>query len=177
MAAINQATVQGFINAGTAATTTTAQGKALEDLICYVFQQVPGIHLTMRNQTNVFLTEEVDVAFFNNADAAGFSGLPDVILVEAKNWSNRVGSAEVAWFDYKVRSRGMPLGIIITTLGITGNQDDLTRAHKIVSDALQQNRRLIVIKVAELQALTTTDEFVKLVKQRILEVVVKCGLV
>ena len=78
MAAIDQPTVQGYINAGAAANTTTAKGRALEDLICYVFQQVPGIHLTMRNQTNVFLTEEVDVAFFNNAAADGLSGLPDV---------------------------------------------------------------------------------------------------
>lgn len=176
MALIDQAIVQGFVNAGATALTTTARGRALEDLICYVFQQVPGIHLTMRNTMNVFLTEEVDVAFFNNATADGFAGLPDVILIEAKNWSSRLGSIEVAWFDYKVQSRGMPLGIIVTTLGITGVQDDLTRAHKIVSDALQKGRRLIVITVAELQALVDTDALVKLLKQKILEVVVRGGL-
>lgn len=177
MAAIDQLTVQGYINAGAAATTTTAKGRALEDLICYVFQQIPGIHLTMRNQTNVFLTEEVDVAFFNDAAPNGLSGLPDVILVEAKNWSARVGSAEVAWFDYKVASRGMPLGIIVTTLGITGDPDELTRAHKIVSDALQKKRRLIVITIAELQVLADTDQLVQLIKKKILEVVVRGGLV
>lgn len=177
MAAIDQLVVQAFIDAGNAATTTTAKGKALEDLICYVFELVPGIHATLRNQMNVFLTEEIDVAFYNNAVPEGFSALPDVILVECKNWSAKLASDDVVWFDYKVQSRGMPLGIFITTLGITGNQSELTRAHKIISDALQKGRRLIVITVAELQALNNTDELVKLVKQKILEVVVKGGLI
>jgi hypothetical protein len=177
MALIDQAVVLGYVNAGAVAVNTTDKGRALEDLICYVFQLVPGIHLTLRNQMNVFLTEEVDVAFFNNGAMDGFIGLPDVILIEAKNWSARLGSEEVAWFDYKVASRGMPFGIIVTTLGITGDQLQLTRAHKIVSDALQKGRRLIVITVTELQALADTDQLVRLIKQKILELVVKAGLV
>ena len=176
MALIDQNVVQGFIDAGVAATTTTDKGRALEDLICYIFQLVPGIHLTLRNTMNVFATEEIDVAFFNNAAPDGFSGLPDVILIEAKNWSNRLGSSEVVWFDYKVSSRGMPFGIIVTTLGITGNQNDLTAAQKIVADALKLGRRLIVITIAELQAIADTDELVKLVKQKILELVVRGGM-
>ena len=41
-------------------------GKALEDVVRYVlFEKVPGISVTKRNVRNVFDTEEVDVAFFN----------------------------------------------------------------------------------------------------------------
>lgn len=177
MPLIDQVTVQGYVNAGAAATTTSAKGKALEDLICYVFELVPGISGTVRNQTNVFLTEEIDVAFFNAPHADGLVGLPLVILLEAKNWSTKVGSAEVAWFDTKVRSRGSSLGVIVTTRGITGKKADLTRAHKIVSDALKEQRWLIVIKVAELQSLSHTDGLVKLMKQKILQLVVRGGIV
>src|SRR5690606_7330958 len=101
MGVIDQATVQAFIDAGDNAPDTTTQGRALEDLICYVFEQVPGIAITRRNQMNVFNTEEVDVAFFNDRVDGGFPFLPDLILIEAKNWSVRVGSNEVAWFDTK----------------------------------------------------------------------------
>lgn len=59
MVAIVQATLEAFIDAGTNAANTTAQGRALEDLICYVFGLVPGIAITHRNEMNVFATEEI----------------------------------------------------------------------------------------------------------------------
>ena len=37
-------------------------------------------------------------------------------LIECKNWTNRVGSAEVNWFDAKLRNRGLTFGILVTTL-------------------------------------------------------------
>ena len=173
MAAIDQSMVQAFIDAGANAPNTTAQGRALEDLICYVFEQVPGIAITRRNTTNVFQTEEVDVAFFNDGVAGGLPFLPDVILIEAKNWSNRVGSAEVAWFDTKIKHRGLSFGALVTTLGITGDGRQLTDAHSIVSAALKEQRRLIVITIAEIQALTDTDALVKLLKIKLCDLAVR----
>ena len=173
MAAIDQATVQAFIDAGANAANTTAQGRALEDLICYVFEQVPGIAITRRNTTNVFHTEEVDVAFFNDGVAGGLPFLPDVILVEAKNWSSRVGSAEVAWFDTKIKHRGLSFGILITTLGITGDAGQLTDAHSIISGALKEQRRLIVMTTTEIQALQDTDALVKLLKIKLCDLAVR----
>jgi hypothetical protein len=105
MPAIDQARVQTFIDAGRNAATTVERGRALEDLICYIFGLVPGIAITHRNEMNVFDTEEIDVALFNE----DIRSLPTVILVEAKNWSNRVGSTEVAWFLTKLQNRGLDL--------------------------------------------------------------------
>ena len=173
MPAIDQATVQAFIDAGANAQDTTAQGRALEDLICYVFEQVPGIVITRRNTTNVFHTEEVDVAFFNDAVPDGFSFLPNILLIEAKNWSTRVGSDEVAWFDTKIRHRGLSFGILVTTQGVTGDPDSLTAAHSIVSAALKEQRRLIVITTTELQALTDTAQLVKLLKTKLCDLTVR----
>ena len=178
MAAIDPAQVQAFLDAGTAAADTTGKGKALEDLICYVFEQVPGIAITRRNQMNVFETEEVDVAFFNDKAAdGGLPFLPELILIEAKNWSNNVGSNEVSWFDAKVRSRGLPFGILVTTLGITGHAEDLTNAHSIVAGALREQRRLIVITAAELAALTHSDELVKLIKEKLCDLALRGTIV
>jgi hypothetical protein len=177
MPAIDQAVVQAFVNAGQNGATTTEKGRALEDLIAYVFEQVPGIAITRRNQMNVFNTEEVDVAFFNDGARGGFPFLPDLILVEAKNWSNRVGSHEVAWFDTKVRNRGLPLGILVTTLGVTGDADDLTAAHHTVAMALREHRKLIVITTDELLALTDTDELVVLMKTKLCDLALRGTIV
>lgn len=71
---------------------------------------------------------------------------------------------------------GMPLGIIVTNVGITGDAGELSRAHKIVSDVLKERRRLIMITVGELQELADTAEFVLLLKRKILALVVRGGL-
>lgn len=146
MPAIDQVQVQAFVDAGLNAATTLEQGRALEDLICYIFGLVSGIAITHRNAMNVFDTEEINVALFNES----ILSLPNIILVEAKNWSNRVGSAEVAWFLTKLQNRGLDFGILITTRGITGNAADQTRAHIEVALALVQKRKLIVITTTEL---------------------------
>jgi hypothetical protein len=98
MGIILPARVQASFLRGTTAATTTDQGRALEDLVCYLFEAVPGITVTERNAVNAFGTEEVDVAFWNDQPRRGLWFLPTTLLVECKNWSRPVGSAEVAYF-------------------------------------------------------------------------------
>lgn len=173
MVAINVATINGFISAGAAAHNTTGQGRALEDLICYLFGLVPGVAITRRNTMNVFNTEEIDVALWNDPHAEGFSFLPNIILVECKNWSNRVGSGEVNWFDSKLRNRGLDFGILISTLGITGDAADLTAAHAVVAAALRERRRLVILTVDELLALDDTAELAHLLKEKLCDLAVR----
>jgi len=176
MALIDQQVVQGFVDAGLNGATTTEKGRALEDLVCYLFGQVPGIAITQRNEMNAFDTEEIDVALWNDKDAMGFPFLPDIVIVECKNWSKAVGSGEVNWFDTKLRNRGLEFGVLVATNGITGNGGDLSAAHKIVADALKEKRRLVVITTAEIQALADTDALVFLLKQKICQLAVMGSL-
>jgi hypothetical protein len=169
MPAIDQTRVKTFVDAAATATTTTHQGKALEDLICYVFGLVPGIVNTARNKLNVFHTEEIDVAFFNKVEASQLSFLPNIILVECKQWSSKVTSNEVNWFDSKIKHRGLDFGILVAVHGVTGNQPELTSAHHIVSLALLEKRRLIVITVAELCSLADTEALADLIRQKLCE--------
>ncbi|MCP2158592.1 restriction endonuclease [Agrobacterium tumefaciens] len=173
MAIIDQTIVQGFVHTGNNGANTTVKGKALEDMICYLFGQVPGISVTMRNEMNVFETEEIDVALWNEQEVLGFPFLPEILLVECKNWSSAVGSGEVNWFDTKLRNRGLEFGILVATNGITGNGPDLTAAQKVVSDALKEKRRLIVIDLDEIRAWTDTSDIVLMLKKKICGLVVK----
>ncbi|WP_312794593.1 restriction endonuclease [Tianweitania sp.] len=173
MAAIDQAVVQGYMDASAAAQTTTGQGRALEDLICYLFALVPGIAITRRNVMNVFHTEEIDVALWNDPSPEGFNFLPNIILVECKNWSNSVGSGEVNWFDSKLRNRGLDIGILVSTRGITGDPNDLTAAHAVVAAALRERRRLVVITVEEIVALGDTSELAHLLKEKLCDLAVR----
>lgn len=167
MPSISQAKVDAFVQASAAATTFADKGRALEDLICYVFSQVPGISVTRRNKLNAFNTEEIDIALWNDGHADGLFFLPNLILVECKNWSNSVGSSEVSWFDTKLRHRGLDFGILVATNGITGDVRDLTAAHSIVAGALKEGRRLVVIGTHDFRALTETPQLVRLIKEKL----------
>ena len=167
------ATLQGFIATGIGAGTTAVRGKALEDMICYLFGLVPGVTITHRNEMNSFNTEEIDVALWNEQDAVGFHFLPNVILIESKNWSNAVSSIEVNWFDSKLRNRGLDFGILISPYGITGDAADLTAAHSIVAAALKEKRKFIVLTTAELLALPDTDALARLIKTKLCELAVR----
>jgi restriction endonuclease len=173
MAVIVQAMVEAYVVTGANGPTTADQGRALEDLICYVFAQVPGISITRRNELNAFQTEEIDVALWNDGHPDGFFFLPNIILVECKNWSARVSSAELNWFDSKLRNRGLPFGVLVAAQGITGDAAEITAAHSIVAAALREGRRLVVINSDELMALTDSSELVRLVKEKLCDLAVK----
>lgn len=173
MAAIAQETVQQYVDAGENGATTADQGRALEDLICYVFTQVPGVSITKRNEMNAFHTEEIDVALWNDGHPDGLFFLPNIILVECKNWSNSVVSAEVNWFDTKLRNRGLGFGMLVATNGITGNTEDLTAAHSIVAAALREGRRLVILRTDELLTLTDSPQLVRLIKEKLCDLAVR----
>ena len=164
--------IRAYLRDGDEAETTAQKGHALEDLICYVFGSVPGITVTKRNALNTFDTEEIDVAFWNEPGPNGLVNLPPIILVECKNWSAPVGSAEVAWFDRKLQDRGLDFGVLVAAQGITGDATNRTAAHQIVAGLLRDGRRLIVYRREELEALTNTDQVVATVKEKLCELVV-----
>ncbi len=155
-----------------AATMSADKGKPLEDLVCYLFEQVPGMTLTQRNMKNVADTEEIDVAFFNEQHAAGLKFLSNFILVECKNWTGTVGSIDVSWFLTKIENRSLDFGILIAANGITGSVDDGKQAHDIASKALARGIRLVVITRKEIEDLQTTKDLVTLVKRKICQLIV-----
>lgn len=173
MAAIDQATIQQFIDAGQNAPHTAGKGRAFEDLICYLFGLVPGVTITHRNETNQFHTEEIDVAIWNECDPQGLLNLPNLILIECKNWSKPVGSIEVNWFDSKLRNRGLDIGVLVAVNGITGDAEDLSAAHFTVASALKERRKLIVIRQDEIKAMADTSDLCTLIKRKICDLAVR----
>jgi hypothetical protein len=164
--AIDRHRVAKLLAEGDCATTTTARGRALEDLIVNLFELIPGIAVTARNTLNAFRAEEIDVAFWNDGDPAGLRLFDHIILVECKNWTARAGYPELAVFNDKLSSRGRPMGIFVAASGITGDPVARTAAHEVLSRALQYGREIIVLTRREIEDLTDTDELVLLLKRK-----------
>lgn len=98
--------------------------------------------------------------------------MPNIILVECKNWSHACGSQEVAYFVSRLRQRGCDHGILIATNGITGVAEDVTRANFQIATALAEGIRVIVLTLEELAQLTTSDELLALLKKKLCQLVV-----
>jgi hypothetical protein len=144
-----------------------ARGTAYEELVCSLFETVDGIALTERQTFNTRRSQEIDIAFWNDQHPNGFRFLPPVVLVECKNWMAPVTSAEVAWFDDKVRKRGLDFGILVAAHGITGDRRSLSDAHDIVARALAERRRLVVITSDELAGVVDGPSLVGLLKLKL----------
>lgn len=172
MARISRQTVRRYWSDGDNAQTTHEKGKALEDLICYIFKKVPGITVSRRNTLNERQSQEIDIAFWNRRHRDGFYFLQNIILVECKNWSRPLGSDGVNWFDSKLRRRAQPFGILIAANGITGNAADKTAEHDAISSALEDGRQLVILTRPEINTLVSTKQLVELIQNKLCELAV-----
>jgi hypothetical protein len=111
--ALSQQEIATFLAAGDAAATAYDKGKKFEELIVHIFSKVPGVKYYKSNVLNNAGSEEVDVAFFNNKNRAGFPFLEHLLLVECKNWSAPIGAVNVREFSTKLEHRACAYGVLL----------------------------------------------------------------
>jgi hypothetical protein len=106
----------------------------------------------------------VDVFLWNEFFPGGLPSpaFPPHILAKCKNWTEKVGRIEVSRSDTKVRDRGLFLGILIATHGITGDPQRLADAHFIVAKALSEQRKIIMVTRENVESLTSGSDYVRL---------------
>ena len=168
MAEVSGDRIRDFLQRSDVEQDSMKKGRLLEDLICYLFEDIPGITITIRNELDAFRAGEIDVAFFNEKHPDGLFFVDHFVLVECKNWSDPVGSSEVAWFDRKLQDRGLKEGILVALNGITGDPTRLSSAQNIVAGALRAGRRIVLITRKEIEAIERTDQIVHLLKRKLL---------
>ncbi len=164
MAVISREVVRSYFDRTSPVGDRLSQGRALEDLVSYVFGCTPGITIARRNVLNQFQTEEIDIAFWNRHDQEGLYFLPYVILVECKNWSKPVGSQEVV---SRVEHRGLDFGILVATNGITGDAANLGQAHFLIAAALQRGVRIVVMTRQDIESFAHSDDLVRLLQEKL----------
>ncbi|MDH3048681.1 hypothetical protein QEN42_02175 [Gordonia alkanivorans] len=143
------------------------KGKALEEFCVTFFSAIPGIQVATRNVLDNAHSQELDLVLDNVAPIDGLDFLKDFIFVEAKNWKIPVGSAEVAWLDWKIRMSGSDTdGVLVATNGVTGRPEDKTSAWTILGMANMEGRRIFVITPEEMISCETVDDVHKLLKQK-----------
>ncbi len=170
MAQYSRRRLDEFLQRSNNATTSHEKGKALEDLICYIFEKVPGMSVSFKNETNYAQTEEIDIGFWNESyNSRGFHYFPALVLVECKNWSRPVDTQNVAYFIQKLQNRGRDYGIIVATNGITGSRERNDGAYYEISMALSRRLHILILSYEEIENLNTTQDLVNLFKEKLCE--------
>jgi hypothetical protein len=152
------------------ANSTHLRGRAYEDVLEHIFQAVPGCD-TRRNSLNRFASEEVDISVMNFRDNDGLRALPEIFLVECKNWSDPVDSATVSTFATKIRHRGCTLGVLVAANGVTGDPHEKTAAYQAAANALVEKTRILLLTTSDLQRLRSSKDIVALLHRRQLDLV------
>lgn len=162
---IESAKIVEFLERGTIAATHDARGKVFEQLACYLFEQVPGC-FAEQNQTNPLGAGQVDVLVGNNGDPSGLPHLPPAFVVECKDWSEPMDSVALGYFCFLLESRKIELGIVLSSLGLTGSQSGIHAAHSIALSAATMGRRLVLLTRDDLLRLQTTEDFTAMLTRR-----------
>lgn len=171
----DRASIRRHLKAVATAQDTDEQGKAYEALAVHLFESVPGC-LVEPNVLGVFKTEQIDVAVGVTRAEGGFALLPEVILVECKDWVRGVDSSTLGYFINILQSRAVKLGILVAANGITGKPDEFTNAHALGLSALTRGMKIVVLTTDDISSLTCYQDLVELIHRRYLRAVASGGI-
>ena len=174
MGKIDPAYIRRRFRAAFSAPNTTAQGRILERIVCYIMTKIPGVTVWERDALSVARDQEVDIAFFNSKRPRGVPFISDVVLVECKCTGRPVGADELSRFETKLRDRCCEWGVFVAASGITGAGDRLTAAHRAVAHALSHGRRILVITRDEIEGLDSGSALVRLLQRKYCQLTVRC---
>lgn len=147
--------------------TTTARGRAFENLFGHLLLAVPSVVLQM-DTVNFAKSDEIDIAVAHNPSLSGLGCFPPLFLVEAKNWQVPVDSPSIAIFLDKLRDRHIELGILVAANGVTGDPQDRQASHQKASSAQTSGIRLILVTFDDILRLKAPDQFTTLLVKRVL---------
>lgn len=115
-------------------------------------------------------SQEVDLVLWHDPRESAFPNLADRLLVECKNWVNPVGSAEVAWFYWKLKRGNAPTGVLVAANGVTGNPERRSEAISIIQTAnsMQAPVEILLVTLEEIEVLATTDDLKCLIQNKLM---------
>ncbi len=178
MARYSNPTIRRLLRESDTAPNPDIKGDKLEDLVVYLFGKIRGVGFWKRNVLDGVRAHELDVVFTNDQRVSDLHFLDFVIITECKNTANRLNSQGVRWFIEKLRDRGASKGILISLSGITGIADGVSNAHsEVISAITRDGIAILLLKREDIESLTTTEQLVSLLQNKILTLTIERTIV
>ncbi|GAB2767589.1 hypothetical protein GCM10027020_20480 [Nocardioides salsibiostraticola] len=127
--------------------------------MAWLVSHVPGVTAKSSNTFSQDRSQEIDVSFWVDPASGGLpDGTSGVVFGECKNWSRKIDSSDIAWFDWKMKLGGVASGVIFAKNGMTQHTHRLAAAESIVVKANQEGRTIYVLTLDEVESLTSVDD-------------------
>jgi len=99
--------------------------------------------INMKKRTS---TGEIDLVFeVKKFEGTLFQDFSDILIVECKNWNNKVGAKEIEAFAYKMKDTNTNVGIIFSRYGITGDPEFVRDAKGVIRDSWKRDKMIIIV--------------------------------
>jgi CheY-like chemotaxis protein len=123
------------------ATDSARKGRLLEDLLELLFKQIPGFVVSARRRSK---DEEFDLVVRNESSDPFSAKDGQYFLVECKNWTSKIGPADLDRFVGKLERRHgrATLGFVIAPNGFTSGFSSTLAARRY--------KRLLIVPIDEL---------------------------
>lgn len=145
--------------------TNAEKGKALEKVVRYLFEKVPGVVCAGTNEKNHGNDFEIDVCFQHNLSRSSLNFFEWMFFVECKNLSGPAGASAVHQLGRTLGSRGLSKGLLVSSNGLTGSTGD-SGYYAIESEMLADRRHIVVLTREDIMSLSSTVDLEALLRRR-----------
>ena len=123
-----------------------SDGKLLEKIGCYLFMHIPGCTPAPNLVTDDRATQQ-DVVIRNLAPNTNLSSetFGRYFAIEAKDTQTPVGSAACGYFLLRLKLMHMKFGIILSRIGISGQDQDDKAARSIIRRGFHEDGILCIV--------------------------------
>jgi len=149
------------------AQTNDEKKRSLESLSEELFKAVEGFTVLGPMKTP---TGELDRIIRNENTSHPFlASLGSHVLVECKNWAEKVGSPHIRIFLDKMDEHRCEVGVMLTRNGITGEGTD-EAVGRIRSKYQQSGKVVIVLTKDDVERIITCENLIQIMKKKVEEV-------
>ena len=152
--------------------TPNDQAFALEELLCNLFEKIPGLSITKRNEDRKFDGKDIDIIVWNDQKSAGFYFLPNILSIGAHRWLEKIEKEHVSWFINRLKERGLSFGILVAMNGLAEDEEERSLVRQQISSALNDERQIVILGGKDFEKINSTEQIVTLVKEKLCELAV-----
>lgn len=163
----NKDTLRELLDSVERAQTNDEKKRSLESLSEELFKAVEGFTVLGPMRTT---TGELDRIIRNENSSHPFlTGLGPHILVECKNWAERVGASHIRIFLDKLDEHRCEVGAMLARNGITGEGTD-EAVGRIRSKYQQSGKVVMVLTKGDIERIVNCENLIQIMKEKVEDV-------